>query len=58
MAQHTDVLEMARRQLATAATYLELDEGLHEVLSRPSRWVIVRFPVVLDSGAVQVFEGF
>jgi glutamate dehydrogenase (NAD(P)+) len=58
MPHHTDVLEMARRQLAVAAEYLELDAGLHEVLSRPQRSLIVRFPVVLDSGAVQVFEGY
>ncbi len=58
MSQHTDVLEMARRQLAVAAEYLELDAGLHEVLSRPQRALIVRFPVVLDSGEVQVFEGY
>jgi glutamate dehydrogenase (NAD(P)+) len=58
MTQHTDVLEMAQRQLAIAAEYLDLDPGLQEVLSRPQRALIVRFPVVLDSGAVQVFEGF
>jgi len=58
MSQHVDVLEMARSQLAIAAEYLDLDSGLHEVLSRPQRALIVRFPVVLDSGAVQVFEGY
>jgi glutamate dehydrogenase (NAD(P)+) len=49
---------MARRQLSIAAEYLNLDKGLHEVLSQPSRSLIVRFPVVLDSGEVQVFEGY
>ncbi len=55
---HTDVLAMARQQLALAAKYLELDEGLHQVLSRPKRQLIVNFPVVLDNGEVQVFEGY
>ena len=58
MPQHIDVLDMARRQLAVAAEYLELNDGLHEVLASPQRSVIVRFPVVLDTGDVQVFEGY
>lgn len=58
MSQSDNVLEMARRQLATAARYLDLDEGLHQALARPKRQVIVNFPVVMDSGEVQVFEGF
>jgi glutamate dehydrogenase (NAD(P)+) len=49
---------MARDQLAVAARYLNLDEGLHEVLSRPKRQIIVNFPVVMDNGEVQVFEGY
>lgn len=58
MSTHVDVLAMARKQLATAATYLDLDEGLHDVLASPQRTLIVRFPVVLDSGRVEVFEGY
>jgi len=53
-----DVLGMAREQLATTARYLDLDEGLHEVLSAPKRQLIVNFPVVLDSGEVRCFEGY
>jgi glutamate dehydrogenase (NAD(P)+) len=49
---------MAREQLAVAAKYLELDEGLHAVLAQPIRQLIVHFPVVLDNGEVQVFEGY
>ncbi|RYG35556.1 Glu/Leu/Phe/Val dehydrogenase, partial [bacterium] len=58
MSAHVNVLEMAQRQLAVAAEYLELDGGLHRVLSVPQRQLIVRFPVVLDSGEVEVFEGY
>jgi len=58
MSQHVDVLAMAREQLAVAAEYLELDSGLHQVLSRPMKQLIVNFPVVLDNGEVMVFEGY
>jgi glutamate dehydrogenase (NAD(P)+) len=49
---------MAQRQLADAAQYLDLDRGLHQVLATPMRTLIVRFPVVMDNGEVQVFEGY
>ena len=58
MSAHVDVLAMAREQLGVAAKYLELDSGLHQVLSRPMRQLIVNFPVVLDNGEVMVFEGY
>jgi glutamate dehydrogenase (NAD(P)+) len=58
MSTHVDILEMARQQLAVAAEYLELDAGLHSVLANPQKRLIVNFPVVMDSGAVQVFEGY
>lgn len=58
MSQHVNVLEMAREQLAVAAKYLNLDEGLHQVLSRPKRQLVVNFPVVMDNGDVEVFEGY
>lgn len=49
---------MAREQLAVAAQLLNLDAGLHCVLSQPMRQLAVHFPVVLDSGEVRVFEGY
>jgi glutamate dehydrogenase (NAD(P)+) len=58
MSQHINVLDMARQQLSLAANYLNLDEGLHAVLAQPIKQLIVHFPVVLDSGEVQVFEGY
>ncbi len=58
MSQHINVLDMAREQLAVAANLLELDKGLHDVLAQPMRQMIVHFPVVLDNGEVQVFEGY
>ena len=58
MSQHINVLDMAREQLAVAAKYLDLDAGLHKVLAYPKRQVIVHFPVVMDDGRVEVFEGY
>ncbi|MBX3095388.1 MAG: Glu/Leu/Phe/Val dehydrogenase [Fimbriimonadaceae bacterium] len=52
------VLNMAREQLATAASILNIDEGLHQVLAHPVRQVIVNFPVVHDNGEVAVYEGY
>jgi glutamate dehydrogenase (NAD(P)+) len=57
MSTHINVLDMARQQLAVAAKYLELDEGLHQVLAHPIRQLVVHFPVVMDNGEVQVFQG-
>ncbi len=58
MSEHVDVLQMAKDQLKVAATYLDLDSGLHQVLANPIKQLIVHFPVVLDNGAVEVFEGY
>ncbi|HZH99106.1 MAG TPA: Glu/Leu/Phe/Val dehydrogenase dimerization domain-containing protein, partial [Fimbriimonadaceae bacterium] len=58
MSDHINVLQMARDQLAVAARYLNLDEGLHSVLAQPKRQLVVHFPVVFDNGEVQVFQGF
>ena len=58
MKTHDNVLEMARRQLAGAAKYLDLDEGLHKALAHPKRQVIVNFPVVMDNGEVQAKTAF
>lgn len=49
---------MAREQLATAAKYLELDSGLHKVLASPMRQLVVHFPVQMDDGRIEVFEGY
>jgi len=57
MSTHINVLDMARQQLAVAAKYLELDEGLHQVLAHPIRQLVINFPVVMDNGEVQVFQG-
>jgi len=58
MSEHTNILAMAREQLAVAANLLDLDPGLHKMLSVPIRQLVVHFPVVMDNGEVQVFEGY
>ncbi len=58
MSEHFDVLNMARQQLSVAAQLLDLDRGLHDVLAAPMRQLVVNFPVVLDNGEVEVFQGY
>lgn len=41
-----------------AADLLELDEGMFQYLASPVKQVIVSIPVVMDSGDIQVFEGY
>jgi len=41
-----------------AAEILELDEGMFQYLASPVKQVIVSIPVVMDSGEIQVFEGY
>jgi glutamate dehydrogenase (NAD(P)+) len=41
-----------------AARKLNLDEGLWNVLSTPSREIIVHFPVSMDDGRIEMFTGF
>jgi glutamate dehydrogenase (NAD(P)+) len=41
-----------------AARKLNLDENLWRVLSTPSREIIVHFPVMMDTGKIEMFTGF
>ncbi len=41
-----------------AATKLNLDEGLCKYLRKPNREIIVHIPVVMDTGKLEVFDGF
>ncbi|MEM2250250.1 MAG: Glu/Leu/Phe/Val dehydrogenase [Candidatus Bathyarchaeia archaeon] len=50
--------EAALRQLDIAAEKLKLDPGIHEILKRPMRTLIVNIPVVMDDGSIQVFTGY
>jgi glutamate dehydrogenase len=50
--------EAVLKLLDTAAEKLNLDPGVHEMLKRPMRTIIVNIPVVMDDGTIQVFTGY
>ena len=52
------LLATALENFYAAAEEMNLDDGLVEVLSRPERAVCVSVPIVMDDGAVRVFEGY
>ena len=41
-----------------AAHLLKLEPGVYEYLKRPVRQIIVSIPIAMDSGQVEVFEGY
>ena len=43
--------------LKNAAEHLNLDPGLHDVLKKPKRVVVVSVPVKMDDGSLRVFTG-
>jgi glutamate dehydrogenase (NAD(P)+) len=49
---------VAQQQFDIAADKLNLDPGLRQVLREPRRELHVHFPVKMDDGTVQVFEGY
>lgn len=51
-------LDTAHKQLDSVADLLNLDPGLREVLRTPKRELIVHFPVRMDDGHIQIFEGY
>jgi glutamate dehydrogenase/leucine dehydrogenase len=50
--------EAVLRLLDIAAQKLKLEPGLHEMLKRPMRTIIVNIPIVMDNGSLQVFTGY
>jgi len=50
-------LDAALHQLSVAAEHLSLDAGIHEVLKKPKRALIVSLPVKMDDGTIKVFSG-
>lgn len=49
---------MALKQLAEAAKIIDLDHGMHEILSYPKRVLTVAIPTRMDNGEIKVFTGF
>ena len=54
---NVDIGDTQERHFRLAADILELSGGFRDVLLTPEHQVIVRCPVVMDSGEVRVFEG-
>jgi glutamate dehydrogenase (NAD(P)+) len=54
--EHTP-LSVAQAQLKLAAKKLQLDSGIHKMLSHPKRSIIVSIDIRMDNGAVGVFNG-
>jgi len=50
--------ESVLQLLQIAAKKLNLDPGIHEMLKRPMRTIIVNIPIVMDDGSIQVFTGY
>ena len=56
--QKSSLYEEALKPLKKAATVLDLEPDIVEVLSNPERIVIVSIPVKMDSGKIKVFNGY
>ena len=54
--EHTP-LTVALKQLKLAAKKLELDPGIHRLLSKPKRSIIVSIDIKMDNRTIGVFEG-
>jgi glutamate dehydrogenase (NAD(P)+) len=56
MTHHT-ALTVAQEQLRMTVEKLELDPGLHEILRKPKRSLIVSVTIKMDDGTIGVFDG-
>lgn len=50
--------QVALEQLDHVARFIDLDEGVHEILKYPKRELTVNFPVRMDDGSYRVFSGY
>ena len=58
MAEEHTPLTVALSQLKLACKKLELDAGMHKMLSQPKRSISVSIDIRMDNGTVGVFNGF
>jgi len=56
--ENLNAFEIAQQQFETAAEYLNLDEGMRQILKFPKRALIVSIPIKMDDGNLKVFEGY
>jgi glutamate dehydrogenase (NAD(P)+) len=50
--------EMAQNQFLKAAKLMDLDPNIGNFLLWPQKSLVVHFPVVMDDGRVEIFEGY
>jgi glutamate dehydrogenase (NAD(P)+) len=50
--------QMALKQLEETAKLINLDPGIHKILSKPKRILTVSLPVKMDDGTIEVFTGY
>ncbi len=50
--------EIAQLQFDNAARYLDLSDGMRDLLKRPKRQMVVSIPVKMDDGSLKVFDGY
>ena len=55
---NSPVFQQACNQFDIAADIIGMEAGLRERTKRPRRCVIVSMPVRMDSGKVEIFEGY
>jgi len=58
MAEQMNAFQIAQSQFDKVAEMLKLDPGVRDVLRWPAREFTFRIPVRMDSGSLQVFQGF
>ena len=56
MTNHT-ALTVAQEQLKLAVNKLEVDGGIHEILKKPKRTLIVSVTIKMDDGTIGVYDG-
>jgi glutamate dehydrogenase (NAD(P)+) len=52
------LLDMAQRRFDLASAFLDMDDGVREVMRAGHRELVVHFPVRLDSGDTRMFTGY
>lgn len=58
MLENTNPYEIVKQQIDRAAEIIGIDKSVTNILKSPARVLSVSFPVEMDDGSVQVFEGF
>lgn len=58
MVEKLNPFKIAQEQLDKAASIINLDPAIHEMLREPMRELHVSIPVRMDNGKIKVFKGF